>query len=926
MASGRRQKQPADAAGPFAGDRVASLALGGAQTRGDEAKPGAVGHDADATWLSDAGGDIGRKLARRIRKVGAGRAASVARVHQLRVLCRRVQAALDLSPTPVKPARVSRALDRVRRAAGRVRDADVLADLIAKEPFADATSAGIAAMRAWAAKRAERSRVALHRVARAERKRIDALSEALVGSLAEAGPSGVGGAWRDRLGQLVRAAEAVGRSDLRDVNQLHELRIALKRVRYSVELCEPALGVAGTKVAEGLAGLQQTLGHLNDCAMIAARAEKLLGRAIQNAGPAAERSADQRAKVSGLRKILRAKRRAMAQDATIARARWASDGRSALSDLCDLIAPPNGVTEPRDQAIQAPTIRFVDAGAAEPHRAGDGQRIGAIDIGTNSMRLIIAEAHPDGSYRVLDDEKELTRLGAGLDASGKLSAGAIEHGVGTLARMVRIASGFGVRMLRAVATSAVREATNGAEFCALAEKRTGLAVEIISAEEEALLAYRSVAGAFDVSGMTVSVVDIGGGSTEVVTASAGLIERVELLPIGAVKLTERFGGAKAAAGRRYPELRTFLERFVRDRVSVGQIQPQLIIGTGGTLTTLAQLSMARAGATRSAAPAPTGAVRGYEVKRSELKDILDDLRSISLDRRTRVAGLSADRADIIVPALSVLHALCKRTGVKRVRVHDGGIRDGLLLTMVAELFPQDELARAQRVLSQAGDAMASVRRFARSCRYDAPHSEHVAKLALRIFDQLRQDERRNTALTDDARRLLEAASLLLDVGYIVNYDRHHIHSYNLIVHSDLAGWDRRQVRLIAAIARYHRGSEPEDRHKQLKGLSEGDRTTVRKLAAIVRIAVGLDRTHTQSVADVRLAPAGDVLSVIVDSPADPAVDVWGAQRKSPMFASVFGTEPRFAWAGEPGVGRDPGVHRPRVSVIPAASQRARASG
>jgi exopolyphosphatase/guanosine-5'-triphosphate,3'-diphosphate pyrophosphatase len=913
MASGPRLSEATDAPEIAGGHR----AVGGSDAAGD------------ASWLSAASGEIGRKLARRVHKVGEGKAASVFKIHQLRVLCRRVQAALDLA-TPAMPARVSRALDRVRRAAGRVRDADVLAELVAKEPDVDATSAGIAGLRRWAATRAARSRVALARVARAECKRIDELSKKLAGVRAqgERAPvsAGDGHAWREPLGRLVRAAELVGRSDLRDVDQLHELRIALKRVRYSVELCETALGGAGMKVASGLAGVQQTLGHLNDCAMIAARAEKLLVKASKNARTGAQRSTAKRAKIAGLRAILKAKQRAITQDAKIARERWASDGRSALSDLRDLIAPPIEVSNTQDATMGGPTIRFVDPNAAERQKTGDGQRIGAIDIGTNSMRLIIAEAHPDGSYRVLDDEKELTRLGAGLDASGKLSASAIEHGVGTLARMVRIASGFGVRMLRAVATSAVREATNGAEFCALAEKRTGLAVEIISAEEEALLAYRSVAGAFDVSGMTVSVVDIGGGSTEVVTASAGLIERVELLPIGAVKLTERFGGAKAAAGRRYPELRKFLDRFVRDRVSVGQIQPQLIIGTGGTLTTLAQLSMARAGATRSAAPAPTGAVRGYEVKRSELKGILDDLRSMSLERRTRVAGLSADRADIIVPALSVLHTLCKRTGVKRVRVHDGGIRDGLLLTMVAEVFPQDELARAQRVLSQAGDVMASVRRFAKSCRYDAPHSEHVAKLALRIFDQLRQDERRNGALNDDARRLLEAASLLLDVGYIVNYDRHHVHSYNLIVHSDLAGWDRRQVRLIAAIARYHRGGEPQDRHRQLKGLSESDRIIVRKLAAIVRIAVGLDRTHTQSVADVRLAPAGDVLRVIVDSAADPAVDVWGAQRKSAMFAGVFGIEPRFAWAGEPGAGRDRSVSRSRVTVTPPAVERARASG
>ena len=862
-----------------------------------------------------------------------GRSISVERVHQVRVLCRRVQAALDLADHREKPGSIIESVDRVRRAAGHVRDADVLADLVGNESPDTPTWVGSEALRRQAEADSKRARRQLKEVASAEQKHIDKLG----GLLAEHLPSETPGQsrldWRYELGQMVHAAEAIGQGEPREVDQLHQLRIALKRVRYAVELCEPALAAIGTKVAQGLAELQQALGQLNDCAMVAEHAQKLLAKTLKQAGTPRERSADERTTIAGLRALIAAKRRSIGEHSTHARAHWSGQGRAALADLREILAA-EPVASPRDLDAPEPlTFPFVHperqrATAPDVGTHGaPGQRIGAIDIGTNSMRLIIAEAHPDGSYRVLDDEKELTRLGTGLEATGKLSTKAIEHALGTLSRMVRIASGFGVKMLRAVATSAVREASNGDAFCRLAHERTRLSVQIISAEEEAMLAYRSVAGAFDLSGMTASVVDIGGGSTEVVTASAGLIERVELLPIGAVKLTERFGGAGSAAGARYVELRRYLKRFVRARVAIGQIQPQLIIGTGGTLTTLAQLSMARIAPERASAPAPTGAVRGYEVKRAELKVILDNLRSMNLAKRSRVAGLSADRADIIVPALSILHTLCKRLGVERVRVHDGGIRDGLLLTMVAELYPQDEVTRAQRVVSQVGDSMASVRRFARSCRCDQPHSEHVAMLALRIFDQLRQDDRNEPVLTDEARRLLEAASLLLDVGYIVNYDRHHVHSYNLILHSDLPGWKRRQVRLIAAIARSHRGCEPKDRHAHLKGLSESERAMVRQLAAIVRIAVGLDRTHSQSVTDVRLAPAGEVLRVLVDSATDPAVDLWGASRKSGMFARTFKVDPRFAWSGAAsGNVHTRALKRPNARATPPRSEAAQASG
>lgn len=535
-------------------------------------------------------------------------------------------------------------------------------------------------------------------------------------------------------------------------------------------------------------------------------------------------------------------------------------------------------------------------------RAG-AVRIAAIDIGTNSIRLIVAEATPDGAYRVLDDEKELARLGRGMDEKGKLDSKLMESGAGVVAKMVRIAQGYGAKYIRAVATAAVREATNGAQFCEMASARAGVQIEIISAEQEAQLGFDSAARAFDLTGMSVAVIDIGGGSTELVHAVGGTVERMDLLPIGAVKLTERFGGPKKASGKRFEELREWVRKFVNDNSPATGLNPQLLIGTGGTITTLGSIVMERSGA--GGKSAPSGALRGFEVKRSDLKRVLRDLLKMPVSKRGDLPGLPAERADIIVPGLALLDAICKRVGCKRIRVHDGGIRDGLLLTMVRELFPA--APRLRQGVGDAGDIVSIARRFAASCKYDAAHSEHVGRLAASLFDQLAAAARagmlppslaRKMWVFDDANKdLLQAAALMLDVGYLINYERHHVHSASLILHGGLAGASRRDLHILAAIARYHRGSLPKDSHSTLAAMPQRDRDVVSHLAAIVRIAVGLDRTHTQLVSAVRAVVSAGGIRFVVQAPADPSVDLWGAQRKAEMFREIFALEPTFTWAG-----------------------------
>lgn len=530
-----------------------------------------------------------------------------------------------------------------------------------------------------------------------------------------------------------------------------------------------------------------------------------------------------------------------------------------------------------------------------------GRRIAAIDVGTNSIRLIVAETTGAGGYRVIDDEKEISRLGHGLEATGALDPDNMLRSANAIARMVDIARGYDIETLRAIGTCAVREASNGEDMCALVRDRAGVDLEVISAEEEARLAHQSVAAAFDLRDINGAVVDIGGGSTEIVTSVDGVIGNVFTLPLGAVRLTERFGACDDASDRQFITMRKFVRDLLGERLPRPEPAPALMFGSGGTFTTLASISMHRATATGSDMLPFT--VGGHEMQRDEVRHTLDWLRKMPVAERTSVAGLSPDRADIIVAGILIIDRVMKRLGVNRVRVHDRGIRDGLLLSMVEELGAGRRASRNAPV-----DRLREARRFAASCRYEERHSEQVARLAVRLFDDLAGAF--GPAPDDESdwrhpvnRELLEAAAVLHDVGYLINYSKHHKHSYHLIAHSDMPGYTSRQREIVANVARYHRRSHPKQKHSAFRRLSAADQAIVHRLSALLRIADGLDRTHTQSVIDVRAEVIGDraVFRVEATSPQD--VNIWGAQRKAGLFEEDFGLETRFEAAG-PGNGSD----------------------
>ncbi len=548
---------------------------------------------------------------------------------------------------------------------------------------------------------------------------------------------------------------------------------------------------------------------------------------------------------------------------------------------------------------------------AEAHEGS--RRLAALDVGTNSIRLIVAEASPDGSYRVIDDEKVIVRLGQGLAATGRLAQERMDAAIEAISSLRGIAEGYGVERMPAVATAAVREAENGGDFVRLARESAGIEIEVISSEEEARLSHRSVDNAFNIDHLNAVIVDIGGGSTEIVLSVGGVIEHVQSLKLGAVRMTEMFGQCEGS-DEEYRRLLAHVRDTIKGSLSKPHVTPHLMFGTGGTFTTLASMSMHRNAPQGGSGDLLPFTVRGYEMQRSEVKHLLDWLRKMSVRQRSSVPGLSPDRAPIIVGGLTIVERVMKRFSVNRVQVHEGGIRDGLLLREIDEMF-----GRGGRRRRGTPDRMREVRRFAAKCNYEKPDSEHVAHLALRIFDQLRErlGPEYGWLFAEGNRELVEAAAVLRDVGYLVNYARHHKHSYHLIVHSDIGGFSPRELEIVANVARYHRRALPKRSHPNFENLSVEDRRIVRGLAGILRIADGLDRTHTQSVSDVGVEVEDAQVVFRVECESSPAVNIWGAERKAKLFRQVFEREPSFRWASEPaehaGDGTDHGIEADSTS-------------
>lgn len=498
------------------------------------------------------------------------------------------------------------------------------------------------------------------------------------------------------------------------------------------------------------------------------------------------------------------------------------------------------------------------------------QRLAAIDIGTNSIRCIVVETDETTGFRILDDEKATVRLGEGLARTGLISDEALQRARQALGRMKKITEGLGVTIVETVATSAIRRAKNGQAFIDVVRNDCGLDIRLISGEEEAELAMVSALHQFTLESGRNIVFDIGGGSVEIVCAAGHHIEETVSLELGAVVLTEDFSRSDPMSDKEFKALRQHIRRELKKVVSGQECSSRMIIGSGGTVTAVGSMVVAMR-------REQYGSLNGYEVLRSEVVHLLTMLRRKNLAERRELAGLNADRADIIVAGVVLVDELMCRFGANILRINDRGIREGLIVQSLAKhgLIKASDTCR---------DWRGSVQALARSCHQDDGHGQTVARLALVLFDALAEE----TALSKRDREMLEAAALLHDIGYFISYAQHHKHSCHLIRHADLFGFTPREREIIANLARYHRKSLPKKSHDNFQRLTQGDRLRVKYLAGMLRLADGLDRRRGGAVRQLECVPHPDCLAIRLHGEGDCSVELHGGEAKSDLLASVLG--------------------------------------
>ena len=498
--------------------------------------------------------------------------------------------------------------------------------------------------------------------------------------------------------------------------------------------------------------------------------------------------------------------------------------------------------------------------------------IAALDIGTNSFHLVVATASKNG-FDVVTREKSMVRLGEGAGDMKTLSKPAMERGLAALKHMTAIAHAHGAP-IRAVATSAVREATNASEFVSRAREMAGVDIDVISGVEEARLIHLGVLQAVDIPATSL-IIDIGGGSTEIIVADGPTDHYVRSLKLGAIRLTNRFFASDhlhpAAPGACRTFVRSTLAPTIKD---LCEHSPTTAIVSSGTAEALARVVARQRGE-----QTPRN-MNGFTFTSQELRQVMTVLEGAkTVTERREIEGLDASRADIILAGAIILQSIIDETQIETLTFSDYALREGLLF---------DTLRRSTPALGEDSPDIwrNSVESLMTRLDDEPAHSRHVAELALQLFDGLKKV----LEMDDDQRFILESAALLSNVGLSISHSKHHFHTYYIIKHADMLGFRERDIELIAQIARYHRKSKPKNSHEAFMTLDESDKHVVRAMASVLRIAIGLDRSHDGRVRQVSVTKKNSKIEIVTKSRGDEdlGVNIYSARERSDLLCDVTG--------------------------------------
>lgn len=493
-------------------------------------------------------------------------------------------------------------------------------------------------------------------------------------------------------------------------------------------------------------------------------------------------------------------------------------------------------------------------------------KIAVIDLGTNSLRLQIFEIL-DGQFELVDDIKEIIRLGDDIYTAGKILPKSLDNLIRLLKEMKRVCEIKDVSKIRFIATASLREAENSNDVSNMIFQAIGIKPEIISGEKEAEFAYLACMPNFEMNDSNILITDIGGGSAEFVITKNGKIFYKESTEMGCNRLAHKFLKSDPPTLEELFQIKNHIINFLERRPFNREIEH--IICLGGTLNNVAYIQNKNSN---------KGSSKVRYVDRKFLKKFIRMICHKPLSERIKISGLDPKRADLVIPATILIDTLmdvCGRSGFYTI---SGGLRIGILIDTLNSMgiklnfqSTQDSL-RISRVLD-----------ICKKYKGEIAHLKHVRALSLLIFDQMKDF----LNLDNFQRDILEAAALLHDIGNYISYSQHHKHSYYLIKNSDLVGYTDEEIDMIANVARYHRKSPPKKTHENFNSLSDKNKQTVKILSAILRLADALDRSHDQRVRDVVISKNGSNVKIELIGRGDLTFEINGLQKKKDFFENLL---------------------------------------
>jgi exopolyphosphatase/guanosine-5'-triphosphate,3'-diphosphate pyrophosphatase len=500
-------------------------------------------------------------------------------------------------------------------------------------------------------------------------------------------------------------------------------------------------------------------------------------------------------------------------------------------------------------------------------------RIAALDLGTNSFHLLAVDAHADGSFEALFKEKEMLRLGGWVASEGRIPEPVADDAVESARRLCSLASSAGCDEIVICATSALREAENGSDIVDRIEAATGQSVRVINGRDEGRLTFAAIRASVVLPARPTVCFDLGGGSLEVMVGDgAGLLWSTSV-KLGVGRLSAEFVRNDPPSKGDRRRLRDHIREVLAPVAdAVGDFEPELVVGSSGTFCDLARMVAATRNGT-----VPLS-VNQLTVTRDELDGVQQLVFSLDEEGRRRLDGLESRRAGLIPAGACLAVTALDLFGFGEMTVSEWALREGMVLEAIAR----------HDVVEWSGDPTpmrrASIEGLARRCGWDEAHGRQVASLACQLFDHLLPIHR----LGADDRELLDYAALLHDIGEHVSNIGHHKHTAYLIQHGRLRGFSPDEVLVLAALARYHRNGDPKPAHEPFGSLSTEDQDRVTKLAAVLRVADGLDRGHCGATEGLDVSVTDDRVRITIDGRGDVDLEAWGARRKKALFERLFG--------------------------------------